>query len=92
MIRPVGMALVALAVATAPAAARTVPQDHVDKVIAVFLSMDCAINPIVRGEEAERRAGLSTREFSQAVAELEDRGQVTTTKTLVFRLKHKDCP
>lgn len=76
-----------------PALARTVPEAHVDRVVAVFLAQGCVIDPLRDGAQAERAAGLDTIDFSKAVAVLEARGEATMDDaTFLFRLNHEDCP
>ncbi len=82
-----------IALTATPVLAQTAPKAHVDQVIAVFLAMDCVIDPLQDGAKAETAAGLDTLEFSKAVAVLEARGDATMDDTTFqFRLNHKDCP
>lgn len=86
-------ALALCAILAAPASAQTAPQAHVDQVVEVFLTMDCVLNPLIDGAQAEKAAGLDTLEFSQALAVLEASGKASMDdSTFEFRLNHKDCP
>lgn len=97
MWRIAGVGLVTLAACAEPAPsgaalAASAPEADVARVTQVFLDMDCAINPILSGARAEAAAGLSTQDFSAAVAALEARGDVTMQRgTMTFRLNHPDC-
>ncbi len=91
------LGLVALAACGEPAppsAALVASASEADvaRVTQVFLDMDCAINPVLSGARAEAAAGLTTQQFSAAVAALESRGDVTMQRgTMTFRLNHPDC-
>ncbi|WP_322892064.1 MULTISPECIES: hypothetical protein [unclassified Yoonia] len=97
MWRIAGVGLVTLAACGEPAPpsaalVASASEAHVARVTQVFLDMDCAINPILSGGRAETAAGLTTQEFSAAVAALEARGDVTMQRgTMTFRLNHPDC-
>jgi hypothetical protein len=82
-----------LILSAAPAlATETVNDANLDKVIQVFLMNECVLTPD-NGAKAEQAAGLSTEDFSKAIAVLEKRGDVKVNPaTLEFRLNHKDCP
>ena len=77
----------------APAmATETVDDANLAKVVQVFLDNACKLSP-ENGAKAEQAAGLSTEDFSKAIAVLEKRGDVSMNPaTLEFRLNHKDCP
>lgn len=73
-------------------AAETVDDANLTKVVQVFLDNGCTLSPS-NGAKAEQAAGLSTEDFSKAIAVLEKRGDVSVNPaTLEFRLNHKDCP
>lgn len=73
-------------------ATETTEDANLDKVVQVFLAHECVLTPD-NGAKAEQAVGLSTEDFSKAIAVLEKRGDVTMNPaTLEFRLNHKDCP
>ena len=89
---PASCLTVGLALAAAPALTQTAPRAHVERVVEVFLAMDCVIDPEREGAKAEQAAGLDLLEFSKAVAVLEARSDITMDNArFQFRLNHKDC-
>jgi hypothetical protein len=79
------------ALAPMPTLAQSAPDADVEAVQSVFLARDCVLT-MAEGDKAEAEAGLSTTDFSMAVAVLQARGEVQMDPaTLDFRLNHKDC-